>query len=152
MVSSHSVKRLSAQMLLLLVLSAATSANAGEELVLIVSAHSDIESLDSSLIRKLFLGFTVTQHGYRLRPALNEADPQIKELFLQNVVSMSDSAYDRYLLRLSLLRGQTRPKTYKTNEQAINAVASDPKVVSYAWARDVAHDARIKILRLLWHD
>lgn len=152
MVRSHPVKRLAAYLILALLVSASASANAGEELVLIVSTRSDIESLDSSLIRKLFLGFTVTQHGYRLRPALNEADAQIKELFLQNVVSMSDSAYDRYLLRLSLLRGQTQPTAFKTTEQTLDAVAADPRVVSYAWARDVAHDARIKVLRLLWHD
>ena len=83
---------------------------------------------------------------------MNEADSQIKELFLQNIVSMSDSTYDRYVLRLSLLQGQSQPTAYRSSSQLIDAVASDTSLVSYAWQRDVSHDARIRILRVLWHD
>jgi len=145
------VRRIAAAFLVLL-LGTATPALAGEELVLIVSTRSDVDQLDSSLVRKLFLGLTVTHHGNRLRPVLNEADSAIKELFLQNIVSMSDSTYDRYLLRLSLLQGRTQPTVYRNNAELINAVAADPTVVGYVWARDVAHDPRIKILRVVWHD
>src|SRR5580704_7301427 len=136
---------------LALLLSAPTPVFAAEELVLIVSARSNVDRLDSPLVRRLFLGLTVTQHGNRLRPALNEADPEIKELFLQNIVSMSDSTYDRYVLRLSLLQGRTQPTVYRNNAELINAVAADPTVVGYVWAKDVAHDPRIKILRIVWH-
>jgi hypothetical protein len=104
------------------------------------------------LVRRLFLGLTVTQHGNRLLPVLNEADPKIKELFLQNIVSMSDSTYDRYVLRLTLLQGRTQPPVYKSSAELVNAVAADPTVVGYVWARDVAHDPRVKILRVVWHD
>ncbi|HWS61144.1 MAG TPA: hypothetical protein VN325_00190 [Steroidobacteraceae bacterium] len=145
------MRRIAAAFLVLL-LGTATPALAGEELVLIVSTRSDVDQLDSSLVRKLFLGLTVTHHGNRLRPVLNEADSAIKELFLQNIVSMSDSTYDRYLLRLSLLQGRTQPTVYRNNAELINAVAADPTVVGYVWARDVAHDPRIKILRVVWHD
>jgi hypothetical protein len=146
------VRSIAAAAFLLLLLSTATPALAGEELVLIVSTRSDVDQLDSPLVRKLFLGLTVTHQGNRLHPVLNEADPEIKELFLQNIVSMSDSTYDRYVLRLSLLQGRTQPTVYRSNADLINAVAADATVVGYVWARDVAHDARIKILRVLWHD
>jgi hypothetical protein len=150
-VSSNPVKSIAAAFILLL-LSAALPAFAGEELVLIVSTHSDVEQLESPLVRRLFLGLTVTQHGTRLRPVLNEADPKIKQLFLQNIVSMSDSTYDRYVLRLTLLQGRTQPTVYRSDVELINAVAADPTIVGYAWARDVAHDPRIRILRVVWHD
>ena len=146
------MKSIAAAAFLALLLSAATPAFAGEELVLIVSTRSDVDQLDSPLVRKLFLGLTVTHQGNRLHPVLNEADPEIKELFLQNIVSMSDSTYDRYVLRLSLLQGRTQPTVYRSNADLINAVAADATVVGYVWARDVAHDPRIKILRVLWHD
>jgi hypothetical protein len=146
------VKKFAAAVLLVLLLSTVTPAFAGEELVLIVSTRSDVDQLDSPLVRRLFLGLTVTQHGNRLRPVLNEADPGIKDLFLQNIVSMSDSTYDRYVLRLALLQGRTQPTVYRNNAELINAVAADPTVVGYVWARDVAHDPRIRILRVVWHD
>jgi hypothetical protein len=100
----------------------------------------------------LFLGLTVTHDGDRLRPVLDEADPRIKEIFLQNIVSMSDTTYDRSVLRLALIQGQIKPIAYKDMALLIKAVESDPTAVSYAWAKDVAHDPRIKILRVLWYD
>jgi len=151
-VSSNPVKSLAAAAFLVLLLGSAAPAIAGEELVLIVSAHSDVDQLDSPLVRRLFLGLTVTQHGTLLRPVLNEGDPKIKDLFLQNIVSMSDSTYDRYVLRLTLLQGRTQPPVYKSSAELVNAVAGDPTVVGYVWAKDVVHDPRVKVLRVVWHD
>lgn len=144
--------RMAAAIFLLLVVGLASPAFAGEELVLIVSANSNIDDLDSSSVRKLFLGLTVTRGGYRLRPVLNQTDPQINELFLQNIVSMSDSTYDRYVLRLALLQGATQPIVYRNTARLIDAVAGDPLVVGYVWARDAEHDPRLRILRVVWHD
>jgi len=151
-VSSNPVKHTAAAAFLALLLCAASPAFAVEELVLFVSTASDVDQLDSPLVRRLFLGLTVSQHGHHLRPVLNETDSEVKNLFLQNIVSMSDSTYDRYVLRLSLLQGRTQPTIYRTNAALINAVAADPTVVGYVWAKDVAHDPRIKILRVVWHD
>lgn len=148
----NSVNKFTATAVLLTLLTAATPALAGEQLVLIVSAASKIEQLDSLEVRKLFLGLTVTHDGNRLRPVLNESDERVKQIFLQNIVSMSDITYDRRLLRLSLIQGQTQPTAYKNITLLINSVAADPSAVSYAWAKDVAHETRIRILRVLWYD
>jgi hypothetical protein len=148
----NSVSKFTATAVLLTLLTAATPALAGEQLVLIVSAASKVEQLDSLEVRKLFLGLTVTHNGNRLRPVLNESDDRVKQIFLQNIVSMSDITYDRRLLRLSLIQGQTQPTAYKNIALLINSVAADPSAVSYAWAEDVAHETRIRILRVLWYD
>jgi len=148
----NSVSSIAARAVLITLLIAAKPLWAAEQLVLIVSADSKIEQLDSLEVRKLFLGLTVTHDGDRLRPVLDEADPRIKEIFLQNIVSMSDTTYDRSVLRLALIQGQIKPIAYKDMALLIKAVESDPTAVSYAWAKDVAHDPRIKILRVLWYD
>ena len=146
------VSKLTATAVLLALLAAATPALAGEQLVLIVSADSKVEQLDSLELRKLFLGLTVTHNGNRLHPVLNETDARVQEIFLQNIVSMSDITYDRRLLRLALIQGQTQPTVYKDIALLIGALAADPSAVSYAWAKDVARDGRIRILRVLWYD
>jgi hypothetical protein len=148
----NSVRIFTATAVLLTLLAAAVPAFAEEQLVLVVSASSKVEQLDSLELRKLFLGLTVTYDGSRLRPVLNETDARVKEIFLQNIISMSDITYDRRLLRLALIQGQTQPAVYKNIAQLIEAVAADPSAVSYAWAKDVAHDARLRILRVLWYD
>ncbi len=137
---------------MLLTLLAAMPTVAAEQLVLIVSADSKIEQLDSQELRKLFLGLTVIHNGNRLRPVLNEADARVKEIFLQNIVSMSDITYDRSLLRLALIQGQAQPTAYKDVALLVKAVATDPNAVSYTWAKDVAHDIRVRVLRVLWYD
>jgi len=148
----NSVSKIAATAVLVTLLTATSAVWAAEQLVLIVSADSKVEQLDSLEVRKLFLGLTVTHDGDRLRPVLDEADPRIKEIFLQNIVSMSDTTYDRNVLRLALIQGQIKPIAYKDMALLIKAVESDPTAVSYAWAKDVAHDPRIKILRVLWYD
>jgi hypothetical protein len=65
---------------------------------------------------------------------------------------MSDTTYDRSVLRLALIQGQIKPVAYKDIAQLLKAVIADPTAVSYAWAKDVARDPRIKILRVLWYD
>jgi len=49
-----------------------------------------------------FSAMTVIHNGDRLRPLLNEAEPRLKDVFLQNIVSMTDMTYDRRILRLAL--------------------------------------------------
>jgi hypothetical protein len=148
----NSVNRIAATAVLLTLLAAGTPAFADEKLVLIVSADSNITQLDSLQLRKLFLGLTVTQNGNRLWPVLNETDARVKEIFLQNIVSMSDITYDRSLLRLTLIQGQRRPTAYGDISLLLKAVAADPSAVSYVWSKDVARDPRLRILRVLWHD
>jgi hypothetical protein len=140
--------------LLALLLTAAVTlqASADETLVLIVSAGSKVEQLDSLEVRKLFLGMTVTHNGERLQPLLNESDPQLKAVFLQNVVSMTDATYDRRLLRLALQGGRSLPIVYTETSLLLKAVAIDPTAVSFAWAKDVQHNKGTKVLRVLWHD
>jgi hypothetical protein len=148
----NSVTKTAATAVLLSLLAVMMLALADEQLVLIVSTDSKIVQLDSLEVRKLFLGLTVSHDGNRLRPVLNETDPRVKEIFLQNIVSMSDITYDRSLLRLTLIQGQRQPTAYKDIGLLIKAVAADPSAVSYAWSKDVVHDPRIKILRVLWYD
>lgn len=142
-----------AKWLLALLLSvAALPAFADDTLVLIVGADSKVDQLDSLQVRKLFLGMTVTYGGDRLRPLLNDADSRVRDIFLQNIVSMTDMTYDRRILRLALQGGRSLPAIFKDTAELINAVAADPTAVSYVWEKDVQHDRRIRILRVLWHD
>jgi hypothetical protein len=150
MVSRTAVKRIATALLLLL--GATGPSFAGQELALIVSVQSKVERLDPPLARRLFLGLTVAERGVRLQPLLNESDPQITDLFLRYIVTMSDSTYFRYLLRLALIQGRSKPPVYTNSRELIEAVASDPTVVGFAWVKDIEHDPRVRVLRIVWHD
>src|SRR5258708_23120417 len=147
----RSVKKIAVTWLFVALASAALTvpASADETLVLVVSADSKVDQLDSLEVRKLFLGMTVTHNGDRLRPLLNEAEPRLKDVFLQNIVSMTDMTYDRRLLRLALQGGRSLPAVYSDKVMLIDTVAADPTAVSFAWAKDVLRDKRIRMLPLL---
>jgi hypothetical protein len=136
----------------LAILAAAAPARAEESVALIVSAASPIAHLDSLEVRKLFLGFSVIRDGRSLRALRNSSNERIKQIFLQNVVAMSESTYERRLLSIALQLGQTRPVEFSSRAELLEAVARDPAAVSFAFSSEVAGNPRIKVLRLLWHD
>ncbi|MBS0396030.1 MAG: hypothetical protein JSR54_15530 [Proteobacteria bacterium] len=138
--------------LALLLLGGTARASGDDRLVLIVSASSPVAHLEIIDVRKLFLGLRVAPGGVPLRPLDNRADARMHEAFLQNVLGMSDEAFERRLLAMTLREGVPRPAVYYGTAELLAALASDPSAVSVAWARDVEHDRRVRVLRVLWRD
>jgi hypothetical protein len=151
-VMRRATRRWLAHIGVLMLMCCGPSAVAADRLVLIVSANSPVTALNSPEIQKLFLGLTVMTNGDVLRPLRNESEDFIRQIFFQSIVSMSESAYERRVLALTLQQGRTAPPLYRNTKMLLDAVATNPAAVSYAWAADVAKDPRIKTLRVLWHE
>ena len=132
--------------------SAAPPAAAEDSLVLIVSADSPVARLEIIDVRKLFLGYVVMRGDVSLLAVANGSDERLQKAFLQNVIAMSERAYEKRLLSIALRQGGRRPTVYASTQALLAAVAADPAAVSVAWARDVAQDRRVKVLRVLWRD
>jgi hypothetical protein len=131
----------------------AVAAAAGEDtLVLIVSADSPVARLEIIDVRKLFLGYVVMRGEVSLRAVANGSDERLQKAFLQNVIAMSEPAYEKRLLSMALQQGGRHPIVYASTQALLAAVAADPSAVSVAWARDVVQDRRVKVLRVLWRD
>jgi hypothetical protein len=120
--------------------------------VLVVRADSVVTDLDSIAVRKLFLGFPVFVGGNPLHAVRNRSDEQLDEIFLQQIVAMSESAYDRQVLIGLNRQGSIRPAEVTTVERALQDLYADSNAVSYMWLRDVAHNPRIRVIRVLWSD
>jgi hypothetical protein len=148
---SAAVKRL-LPLALLLALVALPQTAAARTLVLITNATGSLQSLDAIEMRKLFLGLPVQQNGSLLRGLLNTSDEKIQDAFLQYIVAMSQSAYDRHVLTLFNTRGQPQLPQFASTAQLLSALAADPRAVSYAWQEDLNADPRIRVLRVLWHE
>jgi hypothetical protein len=123
-----------------------------DSVVLIVSARSPIQQLRSADLRKLFMGFDVVEGELALRAVRNRADPRLDEIFLQNIVGLSELVYERQLLARKLQNAASLPAEYRDEEQLLDAVARDPRTVSFAWSRSVVTRSDIQVLRTLWHD
>jgi hypothetical protein len=126
---------------------------AGQQtVVLVVRADSSVTDLDSIAVRKLFLGLPVLINGKPLHPVRNRTDAQLDEIFLQQIVAMSQSAYDRQVLIGLNRQGSIRPPEVTAQTRALEILYDDPNAVTFMWLRDVAHDPRVRVIRVLWSD
>ena len=123
-----------------------------QAVVLVVRADSPVTDLDSVSVRKLFLGLPVLVNGTPLHPLRNRSDPLLDEIFLQQVVAMSQSSYDRQMLIGVNRQRSLRPTEYTHVADVIAALSSDPNAVSFMWSRDVPHNPRLRVIRVLWGD
>jgi hypothetical protein len=125
---------------------------ASQTVVLVVRWDSAVTSLDSVSVRKLFLGVPVLVNGSPLHPIRNRSDTLLDEVFLQQIVALSQSAYDRQILIGVNRQGWLRPIELTSTARVLEALYADPSAVSFVWLRDVAHEPRIRVVRVLWSD
>ena len=103
-------------------------------------------------VREVVAG-VVLGGGAGLASGLSEVDGATVGIIDQIIFSGGDAAsLLAPVLRLALQSGHSIPEVYTESAPLLSAVAADPAAVSFAWARDVQHDRRIKVLRVLWHD
>ena len=143
------MRRLLAILLLLCLVAPARPAS--QEVVLVVSADSPLQELDSVSVRKLFLGLPVLIKGSPLHPLRNRSDPLLDEIFLQQIVAMSPENYDRQILN-RVNQGGLRPTEFTSLSELTAALSADPDAVTFMWERDVGHNPRIRVIRVLWSD
>lgn len=124
--------------------------SASESVVLVVRADSPVANLSSVQVRKLFLGVPVLIDGKLLHPIRNRSDARLDDIFLQQIVAMSQEAYDRQSLVGLNRQGWVRPAEAVSVVRVIDTLYADPQAVSYMWLRDVEHNPRLKVLRILW--
>ena len=125
---------------------------ASQTVVLVVRSDSAVSTLDSVSVRKLFLGVPVLVNGTPLHPIRNRSDTQLDEVFLQKIVAMSQSAYDRQILIGVNRQGWLRPAEIASTAGVLEALNGDPNAISFMWLHDLAHEPRIRVVRVLWSD
>ena len=125
-----------------------------QEVVLVVRADSPVADLGSVDLRKLFLGLPVLVNGSgtQLRPLRDRSDPRLDEIFLQQIVAMSQSSYDRQMLNLMNRQRSLRPPEFSSTPELVAALEADPNAVSFMWRRDVGHNANLRVIRVLWSE
>jgi hypothetical protein len=141
-----------ALLLVLLLLSAAAASATTRTLVLVASADSSVTDLNSITVRKLFLGLPVLINGSPLHPVRNRSDAELDPIFLQQIVAMSQSAYDRQILNGVNRQGWLRPLELTSGSRVLDTLYADPNAVTFMWLHEVAHNPRLRVIRVLWSD
>ena len=129
-----------------------TPVGAEQQVVLVVGENSPIENLSLLECRKAYFGIVVRHDIQIIRPFRNSSDPQLSEIFLQSVVAMSESSYERRLISLTLKSGRPRPEEFTDQDDLVRALRKYPYGISYMWRSDAERSAGIKVIKLLWQE
>jgi len=137
------------RLLALLLLLTTVTADA-RDLVLVVRGDSPVIEMDSLTVRKLFMGLTVTAGSQPLHAIRLGGDISLDSAFLQSVVGMSATQYERRLLRMALKQGRAAPSIAENAAEVIGALREDTRAVGCLWADQIVGRSDLRIVRLLW--
>ena len=142
-----------ALLLLLLLFGTVSATTVPQSVVLVVRADSPVTDLDSVTVRKLFLGVPVLINGRPLHPIRNRGDARLDQIYLQEIVAMSQTAYDRQTLTGLNRQGWLRPLEVDSGDAALQKVLADTNAITFVWERDLAgRNTQVRVIRVLWSD
>jgi len=127
-----------------------STARAERAVVLVTGESCPMESLSMLDVRKAFLGWNVRFEGHVVHALRLNTDNELKQIFLQSVVAMSERTYERRLASQALKYGTPRPREYGTVEQLAAEIARSDCAIGYMWREDAEAIPAIKSIRVLW--
>jgi len=144
------VKLRTRMLVLLLAWPLASAAGEPRQLVLVASSDSPVQAMSGLETRMLYLGYSVERGRIALRPVRNLSSARVNDVFLQHVVAMTESAYERRVLIAMLQKGRRPPTELRSVEEIARALERDPRAVSYLWLDEAAQFPSLRVLRVLW--
>jgi len=141
------VRRLTGLLLLLPAAIISLPVNAIEcPLLVVASQTAPVDTLPPKMIRRLFLGVPYQTRIGPLKPVRNTSDAMLQEVFLQKILFMSKNTYRRVLASQLVRLREPGPAEYRETEKLIQALYTDPRLISYIWHSQLPADSHLKIL------
>lgn len=119
-------------------------------LLLVAGQNSQPDTFSHAELRKIFLGVTVIRNGVRIKPLLNSTDSRATNVFLQQVVFMSEREYKRQLLSRVFRLGGQRPREYEDIALLVEALRNTPGSISFMWSDQLEQHTGLESLGVLW--
>lgn len=119
-------------------------------LLLVAGEQSETGTFSRAELRKIFLGIPVTRNDVRIRPLLNSTDALVMNVFLQQVVFMSEREYKRQLLSRVFRLGDQRPSEYDNIDELVDALSKTPGSLTFMWAEQFETQSGLVSLGVLW--
>jgi hypothetical protein len=119
------------KLILLPILFVASTAKA--ELLVVASTESALVHLSPSEVKTLFLGNPILGGSVDYRPLerINPTDPNLKNQFLEVIMSMRPGELKAYWSRKIFTGRGTPPQEAKTVEQLRDSLGKEPNLVTY---------------------
>lgn len=119
-------------------------------LLLVAGQQTQTGSFTNAELRKIFLGVAVTRNGIRIKPLLNATDTLATNVFLQQIVFMSEREYKRQLLSRVFRLGDQRPQEFDDFGLLVDALRTTPGSLTFMWSDQFEQHTGLESLGVLW--
>ena len=126
---------------------AAKSAEPAPQLLVVVNEAVQLESINLDGLRRAFLGGVITVQDVRLRALRNDSDQALLDYFMQRVLFMSFSQYERQLQKRNFRDGAPTPLEASTAGELDELLASESAaVLTFVSPSQLADLKKVKVL------
>ena len=127
----------------ILLISTPINGKAYSDIVVVVNAKANIDSMDKEQIRAIYLGKNRT-----VIPSMNDSD-ELSEEFLHAVVDKNSRQFDSYWNVRQFTGGGSKPSVLTDDEAVKNWLASKPEGIGFIDSKTLGKDTRIKKVFLI---
>jgi hypothetical protein len=128
-------------------------AHAGDrDLVIVASAKSTLPPFTPAEVRRIYLGIPVVHDGRQVYPLHNMADQEATEIFMQKILFMSSSAYEKRVVSHTFRNGASQIVNYKNLGSLVNALNEEVNSLTVMTQVTAASVPGIKVLGGLWRE
>jgi hypothetical protein len=131
--------------LVLLLPSVATLA-ATSSMVLVASRNSPLTTLSARDIRRSFLGSPIQSEGATIVPLRNLTAAIVYEDFLQHVLFMTETNYQRFLRNINYRDGTRVPDSVTVPALLLSRLSSNPLAITFMSREEAEKQPTLKIL------
>jgi hypothetical protein len=121
-----------------------------QRVLLVVSAESSIAGVAADTLREAYLAVPVSVSGIRLKPLMNDSDSRLSEVFLQKVMFMSRTRYERQVVGRVFRSGGVRPQVFSDATLLAEALRSSPNAITFMWEQHFAEEEGLRSLGVIW--
>ncbi|MBN2103308.1 substrate-binding domain-containing protein [bacterium] len=123
--------------------------DAQEPMIIITNADMEIESIDASTLRNIFLGKkTKWDDGKKISPVTIKSG-EIYELFLSNIVRKSSHAFDNYWRQRIYTGKGAPPVQFKNEQEVIRYIERTPGSIGYVSSQSVENsDNQFRVIKV----
>lgn len=144
---------LSNAIILLLLLSGCFSmsvANAGDGGVLVAAQDSPVQKISLLEIRRIYLGLEPSVDSRINRPVINLSDPVLYNVFLKNVMHMTERGFRRKTIKRIFRQGGEKVKQLKSHAEIVEHLKNNKNDVAFMDLKTAQQSSEIKVVQILW--
>ena len=136
--------------IVLVILSILPVSLSARELVLVGNTFSINDVFKKRDLRKMFLGYRVSRDNNSITAIRNTQSVEQYQIFLQKVMFMSKTDYERRCLTLNFSKGNRKVEEEKDQKALFKILKHNPFMVTYMWRDELEEDEDIGVLQILW--